>query len=282
MEQDILINTILNQVKDNKKYRTISDDVIITEIKNYLKSNQEIIKKNKIDKQIIKDIRARLHRLYSSYQTKKKNKRNLYLEELEQAINQDKNLDEITKKLLSITISTKERLENYKEIYEKIFKITGKPRIIIDLGSGLNPLSYHFMNLNQLIYYAYEIDIEDIEFLNNYFEIIKPLGLIGKAEILDVRNLEQVSNLPYSDIVFMFKLIDLIDEKNKKTSEQLIKNLFEKNKTKFIVTSFATKTLTGRKMNLPKRKGFELMLQRINLKFETFSTNNEIFYVIWK
>ncbi|MEK6952006.1 MAG: hypothetical protein AABX29_03250, partial [Nanoarchaeota archaeon] len=53
-----------------------------------------------------------------------------------------------------------------------------------------------------------------------------------------------------------------------------------KNKTNFIVASFATKTLTKKSMKLPRRTGFEKMLLRNNLKFKSFSTNNEVFYVI--
>ena len=33
-------------------------------------------------------------------------------------------------------------------------------------------------------------------------------------------------------------------------------------------------------MNKPKRKWFELMLERNNLKFKKFKTDNEVFYVI--
>ena len=78
----------------------------------------------------------------------------------------------------------------------------------------------------------------------------------------------------------MFKLIDLIDKQNHKPSEELITNLFKNKKTKFIVASFATKTLTRKSMNHPNRKWFELMLKRNNLKFNSFNTNNEIFYII--
>ncbi len=268
-----MISRILNKIKQNKKYKTISDDIVKNEIKAYLKSNPNI---SKIDKEAIKEIRAKLHRIYSSYQTKKRKKRDLYLEELKQKPNEY----EIQKKLLSITISTKERLLNYQNLYKQIFKITKKPKIIIDLGAGMNPLSYPLMNLKKIIYYAYDIDVEDIDFLNKYFKIMKPQGLNGKAAILDIRNLPKVSNLPQSDIIFMFKLIDLIDAKNKKISEQLIKILIKK--TKFIISSFATATLSRKPMNLPKRRGFELMLERNSLKFKTIKISNEVFYIIFK
>lgn len=273
---------ILQQVKSHKKYKNLDDNLIINEIKQYLKSNP----KATVNKQTIKEIRAKLHRLYSSYQTKKKKKADAILANLKQAISgkdrQDrqnpKEVLKVTNKLLSLTLSTKERLSDYQHIYKEIFKITGKPKTILDLGAGLNPLSFPLMNLDSLTYYSYDIDKQDIKLLNKYFKIMKARGLIGKALILDVRNLSKVSFIPSSNIVFIFKLIDLIDTKKKKISEELIKTLIKK--TKFIIASFATQTLTRKSMKLPKRRGFELMLERIGLKFKTIKTSNEIFYVI--
>jgi len=269
----ILINQILEQVKKHKKYSSISNTIVKKEILSYLIINP---KTTLADKQTIKEIRAKLHRVYSSYQTRKKGKRNIYLEELKK---DPENID-ITNQLLSITLSTKERLNSYQEIYKKIFKITGKPKTIIDIGAGLNPLSFPYMKLKQLTYFAYDIDLEDIKFLNKYFKIMK---IKGKAKIMDVRELNNLKKLPSSDITFMFKLIDLIDSKSKrknKISEELITYLL-KNKTKFIVASFATHTLTRKSMNLPRRRGFELMLERNQLSFKIIKTSNEVFYIIY-
>ena len=266
-----MIRKILKKVKENKKYRFIADEIVIDEIKKYLKSHQN----ENINKQMIKDIRKQLHLSYASFQTKKKSKRANYLKELEFKKNSD---EELTKKLLSITISTKERLKDYKKLYKQIFKITGNPETIIDLGSGLNPLSYHYMNLKKLNYFAYDIDEEDIRFLNKYFKIMRKQGLTGKAEILNLRNPKKIAKLQSTDIIFLFKVIDVIDKKNHKQSEQLIKQIIPR--TKFIVASFATKTITRKKMNFPKRKWFELMLERNNLKFKIIKTGNEIFYII--
>jgi len=115
------------------------------------------------------------------------------------------------------------------------------------------------MNLKQLTIYSYDIDEDDKQFLNNYYKIMKKTGLNGKAAIWNLRDLKEISNLPSSDIIFLFKIIDLIDKKHKKISEQLITTLMKNKKTRFIVASFATKTLTQRPMKLTKRKEFELM-----------------------
>lgn len=271
--KETTIKEFIIKVKENKKYKSLSDDIIKKEIDKYLKRYAHDLYDEKF---ALKKIRKELHRIYSSYQTKGKRKREIYLKELEE---NPKDLETI-RKLLSITLSTKERLDNYPIIYKKIFEITGKPKTILDLGAGLNPLSFSYMNLQSLNYYAYDIDLEDIKFLNKYFKIIK---INGKAKILDIRELKKISNLPSSDIVFMFKVYDLIVPKNKKQKklgEDLINQLIKR--TKFIVVSFATTTLTRKSMNLPRRIGFELMLARNQLSFKTIKTHNEIFYVIYK
>ena len=280
---------ILRGIKKNKKYKTISDEIVEKEIAEFLRKNPKIkekIKNKKLKKaeikRMVKEIRKKLHRIYSSYQTKKKNKRYIFLDELQHAVNKNENkkIIEATKKILSTTISTKERSEDYPLIYKKIFEITGKPETIVDIGAGLNPVSYPFMNLDAVTYYAYDIDNADIQFLNDYFRVMKQKGLNGKAELLDIRNVEEMSHLPQADVIFMFKVIDLIDAKKKKVSGQLIQYFFENKKTTHIIASFATKTLTRKDMNLPRRIGFEKMLKHLNLTFQSFSIDNEIFYVI--
>jgi len=275
-----LIEIIVDKVRNQKKYKTIAEEVITSEVKSYFKKNPGA----KDNKDTIKQIRSELHKSYSSFQTKKKKKREHYLEELKQ--NPDS--DEIQDNLLSITVSTKERIPYYKDLYQKIFKITGNPKTIVDLGCGLNPLSYPLMNLGNkngvkegakpLAYYAYDIDEEDMNFLNDYFKIMNSFGLNGKAAIMDVRNIKSLSCLPPTDIIFLFKVLDIIDRENHKPSEELIQQLIKK--TRFIVASFATKTLTKKQMRYPKRKWFELMLERLDLKYKTIETFNEIYYII--
>ena len=94
---------------------------------------------------------------------------------------------------------------------------------------------------------------------------------------MDVRDFN-LGKIPSYDVIFMFKLVHLIDSKKKKISEELIKKLL--GKTRFIVVSFATRTFTQKPMNFPRRKGFELMLERNNLQFKKIKISNEIFYVV--
>ncbi len=269
------IKQVIEKVKAHKKYSSISDTFVKKVIENYYKRYGG---HRYSEREFVKHIRARLHKIYSSYQTRKKGKHSDYLQELKESPNSKEN-KEIIDKILSSMISTKERLPIYPLLYKRIFKITGKPKTIVDLGAGINPVSIPYMNLPSLIYYAYDIDLKDTKFLNKFFKI---QNIEGKAKIMDVRELNNLKKLPQSDVVFMFKIIPIINpisKKKKKIHEEIMIYLL-KNKTKFIVISFPTKTFMGKMMTQQKQKGFELMLERNNLKFTKIKTSNEIFYVV--
>lgn len=280
---------LLDYVKKGKKYSAIPDEIVKKEIQNYFKKNPdtknflEDIKSTKSEKFkiVVKDIRSQLHKKHASFENKEIQKREEYLKEL----NFCSKPEEIYKKILNTSISSKERLLYYPELYKKIFQITGKPKIISDFGCGINPLSLPFMDLgdekNKIEYYAYEISQDDVDFINDYFSIpeIKK-RIIGKAQLIDLQkeNLKGNKKFPKSDVSFLFKVVDVIEEKGHRISEKVIKNI----DSNFIVVSFATKTLSGKPMNHPQRGWIERMLDRLEYKFEIIKFYNEIYYIVDK
>ena len=65
---DIELKNLVSKIK-TKKYMSLSDDLINLEIENYLKNNIRAS-----EKEIIKAVKARLHKIYGSFQIKKRNK----------------------------------------------------------------------------------------------------------------------------------------------------------------------------------------------------------------
>jgi len=57
------IPQILKKVKSNRKYSSLVDEIVLDEIRKYLKKNPN----ETINKSMIKDIRKNLHKLYSTY-----------------------------------------------------------------------------------------------------------------------------------------------------------------------------------------------------------------------
>lgn len=262
---------ILKEIKQSKKYKTISEGVISEEIERYIRKNPryELYK----DKKILGEIKSELHKIHGSFQKSSRRKRKKYFEELKEDIENKSAI----KKILLTNISTKERIGDYEDIYKKIFEITGKPNSILDFGCGLNPFSFVFMNLEKIKYYAYDIDEEDIFLIKEYFHEMKE-KISGKAEIMDLSSAseEEIKKLPKSDVCFMFKLVDILDKKGHKQSERIIKNI----NSNYIIVSFSKKTIAGKRMNFPYRGWIERMLERIGFEFKKIDFENEVFYVI--
>jgi hypothetical protein len=282
---------VFDAIARKKTLKNLKESIILDEIARVLKespkSAQELSKKSTKDfqrsalfKQLVKEVRRNLHVAYGSFQsTSNRYDRKALLEELKS----NPADASIIHKILQTNYSTKERLSAYPEIYREIFKITSPPKNILDLGSGLNPLSFQFMNLKKADYLATEINEEDISFLNDYFSIAKPQGLNGKAIILNMKDpaseeiLSQIS--AKADITFMFKFlesVELIKKKKYKTIESILRST----RSAWIVASFPTRTLSQRRMRFAERKWFEAMLWRLHLQFQKIEKENEIFYVI--
>ena len=263
---DIILQ-LIQDIKKKKELRTLDDSFIRKEINRVLTLEPALRKglssrnsRSREYKSLVKAVRARLRRVYGVFRSG------------------DKKGDTITLKTHS---STQERLSFYSELYAKLFAITGTPRVILDLGCGLNPLSVPFMKLKKAMYYAYDINVQEIGIISQFFRQWKKTSLSfeGKASILDISDTSAVQNLPHADICFLFKVTDALDRnKGHSASEQLITAI----PSKYIILSFSTKTLSGKPMTAPHRKWVEWMCQRLGYNYTILKFENEIFYVMEK
>ena len=162
--------------------------------------------------------------------------------------------------------SVKERREFNRELYEKLFKKTGKPKKILDLGSGLSPIYFPYKDV---YYIAVDIEEASLRKVKKYFKKNK---IKGEAVLINLK--KEIPNIK-ADIAFLFKILDQL---TRKRTEEILLNL----KTEYIIASFPTKTISGKRMNKPKRNWFEKMLKKLNYKYELLRYFNEIFYIIKK
>ncbi len=242
---------IINKIKEKKSLISLDDSYVDYFINKFLNLNYKIKKKyinNNLKKSdlimIVKGVRNELNKTYGQF----------WLNELNN---------------LESHKSTKERINNYKKIYDNIFKITGVPKVLFDISAGLNPITYSLIK-NNTYFIVSELTDNDCKRLANYF---KKENINGNVIKINLFNYEK---LPKSDICLLFKILDLFDDH--KLAEKLIKDI----ETKYIVVSFSTIDINNKRMNYPKRGWFEKMLGRINLTYNKFETNNEIFYIIKK
>ena len=260
-----MLNELIKAIKSKKELENLDMKFVKVELNAYFLRNpkeklalKDLNPKSKIYKKIIKEVRAKLRRSYGLFRKDK--------------IDFNKDYQE----LLNTHSSTKERLKLYPTLYRRIFKITEEPKTILDLGCGINPLSFHYMNLKNVSYFAYDLSEEEVKLLNKFFNEKK---IEGKAQILNLLETNKIKKLPPADLAFLFKMTDVLDKgKGHKTSEEIIKTIPSKN----IVVSFPTLTISGKPMNHPRRGWIEMMCKRLNYEFKVLAFENEIFYVIKK
>lgn len=281
--QKELIKLLLNEIKQKKQIESLEDSYVLDKINSYFLTNGDIRKKLEIDfkikgekiikskkfKQILKDIREIIGQVYGQFLTNEFLKKKKILES-EDNINN----------LLKLHKSTRERIDFYTEIYNKIFKFY-KPKKIADLACGLNPLSYYLIEkeLNYSpTYFASDLNPEDMNFLNKFF---KKNNILGIAKNYDLTKLEFIENEDFieSDLVILFKALDSLEEIKKNISKELLIKLPQK----YIVISFPTRSIKAKIKFKNTQKGWlKKIIEENNWTYEQFEVYNEIFFLIKK
>ena len=255
------MNSIIPKIKDKKELSDISDELVKDVLEIYLKKHSIIIPKKKKElKILIKEIRKELRKYVGRYQIKTDYKKRLELLE-------KNNIPD----LLKTHTSTKERLDFYPELIKIINDL--KPKSILDLGSGLNPIAIiSYINNKAIVYHAIDIKRDELKLVEYFFTKNK---IEGDVHLHDIR---KIKNFPKTDLCLILKTLDIIDDKRHRISESIIKGL----NSKHIIVSFSTRTLSGKPMNSPRRAWFENLLKELNYKYEIRGSHNEIFYVVEK
>lgn len=270
-------------IKKKKELRHITDDFVREQLLAYLRQEHKLFRslqenwnlRSRSYEIVIKQVRARLRKAYGLFRDDPAKRQRLVDTLLAAPAGAQKKLvDEI----LSTHASTKERLPIYRTLYEKIFAVTGKPRVILDLGCGINPFSFPYMGLRKCAYLAYDLNEEEINTLNKYFSLLrrKIPYFDGRAAAADI---QQMQKIPPSDVCFLFKMTDVLDKnKGHKATEEMLKRI----PARYVVVSFATKTMSGKEMTAPRRSWMEWLCKRLGYQYIILEFPNELFYVVEK
>jgi len=151
-------------------------------------------------------------------------------------------------------LSTKERLPYYEEIYLKILKGMNRKLSIIDLGAGINGLSYNYFKKIgfDVKYVAIEAIGQFVNLMDNYFKKGKLKGKAIHLSLFELKKLKKIIiKTKEPRVVFLLKTIDSIEMLEKNYSKKLI---FEISPLcdRFVI-SFSTKSMIKRKKFKAKR-----------------------------
>ena len=188
----------------------------------------------------------------------------------------DKNEDWFLKKHLS----TRERLPYYEEIYSRILKGIDKNLSIIDLGAGINGLSYDYFerigfNVN---YVAIEAIGQFVSLMNKYFENKKINGIAVHLSLFEIQEVKKIiKKMREPRVVLLLKTIDSLEMLKRDYSKKLILEISPLC-DRFIL-SFATKSMIKRKKFKVKRNWIVNFIKENFKIVDSFEVGDEKYFI---
>ncbi len=248
---------ILDEVKNKKEFRGLSDAFVSRVL--VLHSQKYDVTKVKDRKKLVKETRATLRHLYGAFRMRGYHRKEQYLKKMEHW--GDK---EMAEKILSLHLSTRERLNYYPKLYKKLHSMFHF-RTVLDLGCGLNVFSLPW--LGYASYYGIDVNKDDVEFCNSYLEKFNLGGGIRWGDVMGF------DKFVHTDVTFMFKMLEALETLERGSTKKLLDRLT----SKYIVASFATRTLSGGKSLSTRRLKWFKDLVPIE---QEIRMGDEVYYVI--
>ena len=228
------IDRIVARVLASPKYRNVCE-YTVRRI-----ASEEYGKRSTL-KQAIKATKARLHQVYGAYEVKVAYDRAYQSLENAYQSGEPGSVRQVCQRLLSLHVSTRERLPILDRFYAEIFAHTGVPHAVLDLACGLNPLALPWMGLDDSIaYYAYDIDLSRVAFLNRYFALV---GIEPRARGQDV-----ICDPPAerADVALLLKSSACLERQRENSTLALLDAL----DVSWVVVSFPVKSLGNREKGM--------------------------------
>ena len=285
------VGEIISDIKNKKELRALDEDFISRKLGEFFKDisnyqyKERILKrlssvkdykqfsKSKEHDFLIKNIRAELRKVYGAFILKEYEKKSKILKKLKDQDDLDGHVE-----LLKLHKSTNERLNHYKELYEKIFPDIKEKSIILDIACGLNPISSIFFRDKIKKYYASDISSEDCKFLKEYFSKTNIDNEVFASDLAEDEGLKKLSTIK-CDVCFIFKTLDGLERVERNITEKLFKSI----NARIIAVTFPTLTLSGhREIKEHRRVWLEKLLDKLNWKWGKGLIENELLYLIEK
>lgn len=290
------IDSIVLLIKEKKELQGLDDEFIKKKIlaKIDTKTKEKLLaaksvaqfSRSKEYNSLRSAVRKELRETYGVFELETRDLRKKLLEQLKNTKGNSEEKDLVVRELLATHQSSRERLPFYSLFYEELKKRITEWDTVLELGCGLNPISYPL--LVEKIgttpkYICCDIASSDMRFLTEYFTT---MNITGEARVLDAHEHEAVEKLVSEekpDVVFMLKLLDTLESTQRHSTKKLLPRIATH--TKYLVVSFATISLGGGKtIGDDKRAWFENYLEKqkenANWEWTTFSIPNEKVYVI--
>ena len=176
-------------------------------------------------------------------------------------------------RILSRHTSTRERLPiaEMDALYARIFEITGRPRSVLDLACGVNPV---YLGARGIDTVGVDISGQAVDAVNCFG---KTYGQPVSAVCADLLCPGAIPKRRF-DVALLFKLLPLLERQRSGAATQIMSAV----NAAFLVVSFPTRTLSGRNVGMAAQYSEWMkahMPPRREIAGQT-ETGNELFYIL--
>jgi len=181
--------------------------------------------------------------------------------------------DTALERMLSRHASTRERLplSDMGGMYDQIFAITGRPRSVIDLACGINPLYLGAVGIPTVGVDISGLAVDAINvFASNY-------GIPVSARCADLLHPGAIPG-DHFDLCLLFKLLPLLERQQDGAAQEVMDAV----NAHFLAVSFPTRTMGGRNVGMAGQytRWMEAHMPDHRTLAGRFETDNELFFVL--
>lgn len=178
-------------------------------------------------------------------------------------------------RMLSRHASTRERLplSDMDAMYARIFAATGRPRSVLDLACGINPI---YLGARGIAAAGVDISGSAVYAVNCFHE---NYGMPVSAVCADLLCPGAIPGAR-ADLALLFKLLPLLERQETGGAVRVMQAV----NARYLAVSFPTRTLGGRSVGMAGNyaRWMDEHLPRDMAVADRFETRNELFYIIMK
>lgn len=176
-------------------------------------------------------------------------------------------------RMLSRHASTRERLPlaEMDALYARVFEITGRPRSVLDLACGINPI---YLGARGIPAVGVDISGSAVEAVNRFGEVY---GMPVSATCADLLCPDAIPRTRF-DAALLFKLLPLLERQRAGAALDVMDAVH----ADWLVVSFPTRTLGGRNVGMAAQyaEWMEAHLPENRSVAGHFETYNELYYIL--
>jgi 16S rRNA (guanine(1405)-N(7))-methyltransferase len=214
------VDAVVAELRASRKYRHFATAVLARTAAAALRGAQE-----RAD--AVKRAKRKLHQLFAAFVTAAEIERAERIVAALPAEAGEETLRQACREVLKRHSSTRERVEPDASWYAQIWKVTGPPRVVLDLGCGFQPFALPWMGLpSGCEYLACDVDERIAALVGHLFE---RCGRRGRAVV-----------------ALLMKLLPTLERQEEGAAGRLLDRL----RARFLVVTFPAKSLSGRERGM--------------------------------